>query len=239
MITGGVLAIAVIVDSLARQSRVSHGRGPEHGRGRCKARSRRSPARLGDRPRLRAGDARGRRHGRLRRPRRGPAARRSAAGSGRGRIPLVVDLAGPAPASPGCCRASSRKRGPARHLPRQRRRLHRRRRDRGRPGRLGPDAEPQRQRRLPLDPRGPAAHGRAQDRRHRRHQLGRRRRAGGVGADLHRLEVRGAGLRPHRAAAGGEARHPRRRGAARGRSSPRSSTTGRRRRWRRPWPPAA
>jgi D-xylose transport system permease protein len=26
MITGGVLAIAVIVDSLARQSRVSHGR---------------------------------------------------------------------------------------------------------------------------------------------------------------------------------------------------------------------
>ena len=27
MITGGVLAIAVIVDSLARQSRVSHGRG--------------------------------------------------------------------------------------------------------------------------------------------------------------------------------------------------------------------
>jgi len=27
MITGGVLAIAVIVDSLARRSRVSHGRG--------------------------------------------------------------------------------------------------------------------------------------------------------------------------------------------------------------------
>ena len=37
-------------------------------------------------------------------------------------------------------------------------------------------------------PRGAAAHGGAQDRRHRRHQLGRGRGAGGVGADLHRLK---------------------------------------------------
>ena len=33
--------------------------------------------------------------------------------------------------------------------------------------------------------------------RHRRHQFGRRRRAGRVGAGLHRLQARRAGLRPH------------------------------------------
>ena len=36
------------------------------------------------------------------------------------------------------------------------------------------------------------------DRRHRRHQLRRRPRPGHGRADLHRLQARGAGLRPHR-----------------------------------------
>ena len=81
--------------------------------------------------------------------------------------------------------------------------------------RLGPDAEPERQRGLPLRPRRAAAHGRAQDRRHHRHQLGRRARAGGLGADLHRLQTRGAGLRPHRPPPGRQARRAGRRDRAR------------------------
>ena len=51
-----------------------------------------------------------------------------------------------------------------RHLPRQCRRLCRRRGRRRRSRRLGPHAEPQHQRRLPLRARGAAAHGRAQKR---------------------------------------------------------------------------
>ena len=49
-------------------------------------------------------------------------------------------------------------------------------------------------------------------------ELDRRPRAGGLGADLHRLEIRGAGLRPHRPPAGRRARRPRRRRLPRARS---------------------
>ena len=95
--------------------------------------------------------------------------------------------------------ASAHRRGGGRprHLPCQRRGLHRRGRDRGRSRRLGPHARAQRQRGLPLDPRGSASHGGPKVRRHRRHELGRRRHPGGLGAGLHRLEVRCSGLRPH------------------------------------------
>ena len=92
---------------------------------------------------------------------------------------------------------------------------------------------------LPHDPRGSAAHGRAQDRRHHRHQLGRGLRAGGLGADLHGVEVRGAGLRPHGPPPGHQARHPRRRGRARAGRDRAPRATGRRPRWTRRSRPAA
>ncbi len=74
--------------------------------------------------------------------------------------------------------ADPRKGRAPRHLPRQCRRLCRRRGDRGRPRPLGPDAQPQHQRRLPLDPCRPAAHGDTRLGRRDRHEFGRRPRAG-------------------------------------------------------------
>ena len=55
------------------------------------------------------------------------------------------------------------------------------------------------------------------DRRHHRHQLDRRCRAGGLGADLHGVQIRGAGLRPYGPPAGLETRRPGRRRRCRGR----------------------
>ena len=89
---------------------------------------------------------------------------------------------------------------------------------RGRSRRLGPDAEPQHQRRAS-----------ARSTRCCRTWSSARRgdiivtssiaglRAGGLGADLHRLEIRRAGLRPHRPPPGRPARRPRRRRRSRAR----------------------
>ncbi len=64
-----------------------------------------------------------------------------------------------------------------------------------RSGAIRIDAEPQRQRGIPLRSRRAAAHDRAEIRRHPFHQLHRRGRAGCLGADLHGIQIRGAGFR--------------------------------------------
>ena len=106
-------------------------------------------------------------------------------------------------------------------LPRECGLLCRGRRVRRRSRRLGPHAQPEYQCRVPIHSCGSPSYGRAQDRRHHRHQLGRGSCARCLGADLHGVETRRSSLRPHAQAPTRQARYPRRRSLPRpGRDGP-------------------
>ena len=71
-----------------------------------------------------------------------------------------------------------------------------------RSGCLGPDAELEHQCGIPIRSGGIASYGGAKDRRYHHDQLDRRSGTRGLGADLHRVQACGAGLRPHSQASG-------------------------------------
>ena len=148
-------------------------------------------------------------------------------------IPMVIDLTNPSSVAghdaenPGNCRR-------ARHLPRQRRRLYRRRGGVRRSGCVGPHVEPERQRRVPLDPCRTAAH----DLKKRAATSSSPVRWRGLfrwcgEPILHRIQTRRSGLRAHRSAPDLQAWRPHRRRRPGPRGYGACWTTGPRPKWKR------